>query len=68
MDEGKLKGLRRLNLEDVDDVAGGTWDEMERYLNELCVKYGLEPGDFATLNDLMTPEEVDYSTDLLLKK
>ena len=58
----------KLNLEDLKKVAGGTLEEGYAYMDSLIVKYGLAPGDYATLDGMMTDEELDYFADLVLKK
>ena len=62
-----MENVKKLNLEDLEKISGGTWEEAEAYLDTLLVKYGLAPNDYAPLDSLMTPEEKDTLTDLILK-
>ena len=57
---------KKLNLKDIKNISGGTPEEGYAYLDALCVKYNLAPGDYATLDSMMTPEELDTFSDLFL--
>jgi hypothetical protein len=49
--------LKKLSLDDLDSIAGGTPDEAFAYLAELKAKYGVTTGD--ELDALITDEESD---------
>lgn len=61
-----MKG-EKFSVADLKKVSGGTMDEAWAYADQLIIKYGLEPGDYATLDGMMTSEELDYLSDLIVK-
>ena len=61
-----MENMKKLNLEELEKISGGTWEEAEEYLETLRIKYGLEPGNYAPLDSLMTPEEMNTLINLTL--
>ena len=61
-----MEERKKLNLKELEKVSSGTLEEGYAYLEELCVKYGLDSGDYEPLDTMMTPEEMDTFTDLIL--
>ena len=64
--ENRMGNEKKLNLKDLKNIAGGTPGEGFAYLDTLCDKYNLAPGDYETLDGMMTPEELDTFSDLFL--
>ena len=58
---------KKLDLEELKNVSGGTLEEGYAYMDELIEKYGLTPGDYATLDGMMTDEELDTVVDIIMR-
>ena len=52
---------KELKLEDITAIAGGREADAIAYLDELCIKYGVAPGDYRALEGKMTPEEYEHT-------
>ncbi len=51
---------KELKLEDILAISGGTEADACAYLDEMCIKYGVAPGDYRALDGKMTQDELKH--------